>query len=125
MGGILNYSYTVFWIIVYLLILSIFIGSIVYFVAASLRKKSEKAHEYDVTFLQIRLPSDNEIEIKSAEQLFSGLMGFRKSFWQAVFTGQHRISFEIVSKSEGIGFYVVVPDEIASLFDTISNEILC
>ena len=121
MGGILNYSYTVIWIIIYLLILSIFVGSIVYFVAAFFRKKSEKAHEYGVTFLQIKLPQDNEIEIKAAEQLFSGLMGFRKSFWQAVFTGQRRVSFEIVSKSEGIGFYVVVPDDISSLVEKYIN----
>lgn len=81
---------------------------------------SKKA-SYNVTFLQIKLPPDNEIETKAAEHMFSSLYGIRKPFFKALFSGQYRISFEIVSKSEGIGFYIVVPDEIASLVERQIN----
>ena len=53
--------------------------------------------------------------------MFSGLMGFRKSFWETLKSGQYRISFEIVSKASGIGFYVVVPDELAPLVEKQIN----
>jgi hypothetical protein len=86
-----------------------------------LKNRHEKKTRYNLTFLQIKVPPDNEIEIKEAEHLFSSLMGFRKSFFQSLFTGQYRISFEIVSKASGIAFYVVVPDEIVSLVEKQIN----
>ena len=88
---------------------------------AWLKNRHEKKARYSLTFLQIKVPPDNEIEIKEAEHLFSSLMGFRKSFFQSLFTGQYRISFEIVSKASGIAFYVVVPDEIVSLVEKQIN----
>ncbi len=113
--------YTTFWITLYLLILLFFVGSIAAFVISSIRKKKEKSVEYNLTFFHVKLPQQNEVEIKAAEQMFAGLMGFRKSFWKALLTGQYRMSFEIVSKSEGIGFYVVMPDELASLVEKQIN----
>jgi hypothetical protein len=96
--------YTIFWIGFYLFILFLFIVIIFSISASAARKRHEKMEEYDVTFLSVKLPSENEVEITAAEQMFAGLIGFKKSFLKALFTGQHRISFEIVSKSEGIGF---------------------
>lgn len=92
--------------------ISLFIGFAVYFFITRARNKAEEKNKFNLTFLQIKLPQQNEIEIKAAEQMFSGLMGFRKSFWQSLKSDQYRISFEIVSKEEGIGFYVVVPDDL-------------
>ncbi len=93
------------------------------FMAAAnmVRRKHEKLDQFKLTFLQIKLPPQNEIEVKAAEQLFDGLVGFKKSFFKALFTGQYRISLEIVSKSTGIGFYVVVPNEIAALVEKQIN----
>ncbi len=105
--------YNFFWITFYLLFLVVFIWVVLVEIASWKRKANEKATAYNLTFLHIKLPSDNEIEIKAAEHMFSNIMGFRKGFWQKLFTGEYRISFEIVSKEDGIGFYVVVPDEIA------------
>lgn len=102
---------------IYVFVLILFVGLLLSFLASLRRKKSEKDHAYDLTFLQIKMPPDNEYEIKTAEHMFSGLSALRKPFLSALFTGQYRISFEIVSKDEGIGFYVVVPDEVATLVE--------
>ena len=34
------------------------------------RKKNEKEHQYKLTFFQILIPKDNEIETKAAEHMF-------------------------------------------------------
>ncbi len=90
-------------------------------VVAFKRRQSEKKTQYKLTFLQIKLPADNEIEIKAAEHMFSNLMGIQKGFFQRLFTEPYRISFEIVSKAEGISFYVSAPDEIAAIVEKQIN----
>jgi len=107
--------------VMYLVILVFLSVLIVYGIAYWQRKRREKENQYNLTFFQILLPKDNEIETKAAEHMFSNLMGFRKGFWKALFTGQYRISLEIVSKSEGIAFYVVVPDEISAIVEKQIN----
>lgn len=113
--------HTIFWIVIYVVSLIIFLTGLIAFISGRLRAKREKQHQYSLTFLQIKLPQENEVEIEAAEQMFSGLVGVKKPFWKALFSGQNRISFEIVSKAEGIGFYVVVPDELASLVEKQIN----
>ncbi len=103
-----------------IILISLIFGTVIV-IANIKRSKFEKLNEYKLTFLQIKLPPDNEIEIKAAEHMFSNISSFKKGFWKALFTGQYRISFEIVSKSNGIGFYVVVPDEIAQLVEKQIN----
>src|SRR3989339_605256 len=103
------------------LIAGIVFFSIILFFAWRKKKKNETAYQYNLTFLHIKVPSTNEYEIKIAETFFSNLIGLKKSFWQSLFSDQYRISFEIVSKSDGIGFYVVVPDEIAALVEKQIN----
>lgn len=114
-------AYNSFWISLYLGFLFVFVAALFLFFASLKRKKSEKAHEYDLTFLQIKMPPDNEHEIKVAEHMFSSLASIRKPFLKELFTGKYRISLEIVSKTSGIGFYVVVPDEIAALVEKQIN----
>jgi len=113
--------YNIFWVSLYVIILIVFLFGLISFVFGTVRRKSESKFEYNLTFLQIKLPQENEIEIENAEQMFSGLMSIRKSFFRALLTGQHRISFEIVSKSEGIGFYVVVPDDMVTMVEKQIN----
>lgn len=86
-----------------------------------IRKRNEKKSRYQLTFLQIKLPQDNEIEVKAAEHMFSNLRGFQKSFFQSLVSEPYRISFEIVSKKEGIAFYVVVPNEISEVVEKQIN----
>jgi len=118
-----NLLYNIFWISTYVLASAIFLGGLVKYFIELKRKSNNKQHTYDLTFLQILLPKDNEIEISAAEELFSGLLGLKKPWLKALFTGQYRISFEIVSKMTGIGFYVVVPDDIASLVEKQINGV--
>lgn len=108
------------WTIVITLLISLPVAGL-FIVARIMRTKKEKSGAFKLTFLQIKIPSENEIEIKAAEQMFSGLMGFKKPFFQALFSGQYRISFEIVSKAGAIGFYVVVPDDLVSLVEKQIN----
>lgn len=97
------------------------VAFIVLQIASWLRKKNEKKNQFKLTFFQILLPKDNEIETKAAEHMFSNLIGFKKGPLSAFFTGQYRISFEIVSKDSGIAFYVAVPDEIATIVEKQIN----
>ena len=121
MQNLLETIYNSVWILVYIVVLVTFLLTLLFLLAGSLRRKNEKLEQFKLTFLHIKLPPQNEFEVSAAEQLFDSLMGFKKSFWKALFTGQHRISFEIVSKVTGIGFYVVVPDDIAALVEKQIN----
>ena len=118
-----NYSllFNSMWISIYAFVLVLFFLGIIFLIASLKRKKSEKIHEYDLTFLHIKLPKDNEYEVGAAEHLFTNLIGIKKPFFKRLFTGDYRVSFEIVSKTSGIGFYIVVPDEIASFVEKQVN----
>lgn len=109
------------WIMIYLFVLVLFLFGLVFLAASFKRGGLEKKHRFDLTFLHIKLPYDNEYEIGSAEHLFTNLTGIKKPFLKRLFTGDYRISFEIVSKTSGIGFYIVVPDEIASFVEKQIN----
>jgi len=105
-------------LVIFLLFFGIFTVAAV---SSWLRKKKEKEQQYKLTFFQILIPKDNEIETKAAEHMFSNLMGFRKSPFRAFLEGQYRISFEIISKESGIAFYVVAPNDIASIVEKQIN----
>ncbi len=120
---IYNLLFNSAWIFVYLLTLLVLLVVLFLLVASIRRNKVEKQHEYSLTFLHIKLPKENEIEINAAEHLFTNLTGIKKPFFKRLFTGDYRISFEIVSKTDGIGFYVVVPDEISSFVEKQINGV--
>ncbi len=113
--------YNIFWITFYIIFFILFIWVLIAEIASWKRNSNEKKTAFNLTFLQIKIPADNEIEIKAAEHMFSNIVGFKKGFWQRLFTGDYRISFEIVSKENGIGFYVVSPDEIAPFIEKQIN----
>jgi hypothetical protein len=113
--------YNVFWTSFYITFTVIALLTLTFLFFRWKRTREEKKKQYNLTFMQIKLPSNNEIEIEAAEQMFAGFMGFKKSFLGALTTGQYRISFEIVSKKEGISFYAVVPDEIADFMEKQIN----
>lgn len=115
--------FTYFWLIVYFIILIGFLIGLLLAALSIKRGRSEKLHQFDLTFLQIKLPKVDETEIEAAEHLFSNLAGLKKPFLKRLFTGRYRVSFEIVSKIEGISFYVVVPDEIASFVEKQINGV--
>ena len=110
-----------FWIVAYVLILISVVFGIFQFIAFLFRRNAEKKTKYKLTFLHVKLPAQNEVEIKAAEQLFSGLMGIESNFVSRWFSGQQRISFEIISTKDGIGFYVVSPDELLNVVEKLIN----
>ncbi|OGC46201.1 hypothetical protein A2V49_04395 [candidate division WWE3 bacterium RBG_19FT_COMBO_34_6] len=116
-------AYSTFWSSIFLLILIGLLIGIFFVIAYRKRKKHEEEHEYDLTFLHIKLNKDNEVEIKAAENLFSSLLALKKSFFRSLFNEPFRVSFEIVSKIDGINFYVVVPDEIATYVEKQINGV--
>ena len=113
--------YITFWLGLYFIVLIGFIWLVIFLIKKLKKKKHGDLDKYQLTFLQIKLPKDNEIEISAAEHMFSNLMGFKKAGLGAIFSDQYRIAFEIVGKKTGIGFYVVVPDEIANLVEKQIN----
>jgi hypothetical protein len=113
--------YNAFFITLYIIILLLILVGILNAFISWKRKRYIKDAQYNLTFLQIKLPAQNEIEVEAAEHLFSNLMGTRRSFWENLLKGPQRISFEIVSKSDGIGFYIVVPDELVSFIEKQVN----
>jgi len=113
--------YNFLWVSLYIIILISVLGGFLFLISLLKKKKHEKDFEYNLTFLHVKLPKDNEIEIKVAETMFASLHGFKKTFWKSLFSEPYRISFEIVAKKDRIGFYVVVPDEIAALIERQIN----
>lgn len=44
------------------------------------RSARDKVESVKITFLEVKLPPDNEFEIKNAEHMFSSLSAFKKPF---------------------------------------------
>lgn len=85
---------------------------------SSLQLKSLK-----VTCFEVRVPEDNETEIKAADQMFSGLLGIgeKLSGLQRHIGARTFVSFEIVAFKDNIKFYVLCPSRIATLVDRQIN----
>lgn len=111
--GINEVLYTIFWLTLYSVFLVLFIVGVVAYFLRSRQKKNENESRYKLTFMQIKVPQQNEIEIAEAEQMFAGFMGFKRSMFSSLTRNAYTLSFEIISKKEGIAFYAVVPDELA------------
>lgn len=114
--------FNLFWITIYIFILIAFFYGLISWLIGMRRKKNISKFQYDVTFMQILLPQQDENEIEAMEHLLSSLAGLRKGNMSTIFSQQHRISFEIVSKNNGIGFYVVVPDELLNYVEKQINS---
>lgn len=113
--------YNLIWISIYLFILFALFGGIIYWLISWKRKKNLEKTQYNLTFMQIKMPEHDETEIEAMEHLYSSLSGLRKGSMTAFFSEQTRFSFEIVSKSNGIAFYVVVPDELVNYVEKQIN----
>ncbi len=74
-------------------------------------------------YFEVKLPKNNEVEIKAAEQMFSGLLGIGKKLkgFKKFFSSKTFISFELVAFKENIKFFVVCPRNLASVVDRQIN----
>ena len=95
-----------------IVIIGVLIAIVAVFFVRKLKRKKAQEEQYQLTFLHVKLPQNNENEIINAENMFASFMAL-ENYNTGFFEPNIRISFEIVSNSEGIGFYVVVPDEVA------------
>lgn len=64
---------------------------------------------------RVKVPLNNEYEIKNAEQMFAGICSLFDD--KGFFKKQKSVSFEIVAFKEKINFFVVCHEEIAPLID--------
>jgi hypothetical protein len=85
--NILDNIINIFAVILYFIILAVLFFGFLLGISAYLRRKREKKEQYSLTFLQVKVSPDNEIEIAAAEQMFAGLAGIKKPFWKALFDG--------------------------------------
>lgn len=81
------------------------------------RHRNRERRSLDSVLLQIAVPSDNEIKIDAAEQMFASLYSIKKGGWKQNFDLQDVISFEIVGRQEDIRFYVWCPKKLEDLVE--------
>lgn len=111
-------------LVIAFVILGLFIGVVIARrVLEQIREKILVDKSINLTFFEVKLPKENEIEIKAAEQMFMGLLGISKklSKLQAFKSSKIFVSFEVVAFQETIRFYVVCPRSIASVVDRQIN----
>lgn len=113
--------YITFWVTFYIAFLIVFTIGTIMFLFFRMRKSYYKRNQYNLTFLQIKLPSSDETEIEVAENMFTSIYGYARSPFQSLRKGQYRISFEIVAKKDRIEFFVVVPNELVNALEKQIN----
>lgn len=67
--------------------------------------------------LFVKIASYDETNFKLCDQLFAGLHGIKRPFYETIFGLENRISLEIVGRKEGIFFYVTCPERIKSFVE--------
>ncbi len=89
----------------------------------NIKEKSSLKKSLGLAYFEVKLPQDNEIEIKAADQMFTGLTGIGKKLkrLQKYLDAQTFVSFEIVAFKDNIRFFVVCPEKIANLVDRQIN----
>lgn len=77
----------------------------------------------NLVFFEVKLPKSNDVEIKAAEQMFTGLTGIGEELkgFKKFIGARKFVSFEIVAFKESIKFYVVCPKSIANIVDRQIN----
>lgn len=83
----------------------------------SRKRASAKKKSVNQILLSVKVPMNNEYEVKNAEQMFSGLTSLFED--QSIFKTQHVVSFEIVAFKEMIKFYVTCSGEVVNLVEKL------
>lgn len=102
-------------------------GIILYFVGRKLidyiYEKLLVQRSIGFVFFEVSLPQNNEVEIKAAEQLFTGLVGIGSKLkgLDRFKKAKSFVSFEVVAMKETIKFYVVCSKKISSVVDRQIN----
>jgi len=101
-------------------IIAFLIGRVVF---ENIKESLLKQKGLGLAYFEVKLPLSSEVEIKAAEQMFTGLVGIEEkpTFFKKLFKIRRFVSFEIVAFKESIKFYVVCPRSIASVVDRQIN----
>jgi hypothetical protein len=88
-----------------------------------LREALLKQKSLGLVFFEVRVPQNNDVEIKAAEQMFAGLIGIgeKLSGFKKFVGARTFVSFEIIAFRESIKFYVICSKKIANLVDRQIN----
>lgn len=65
----------------------------------------------------VKVGSGDETNFKMCDQLFAGLYGVKRKFWEVLFGLENRISFEIIAKKGEVCFYIICPERISSIVE--------
>ncbi len=92
---------------------------------SDIKEQIIKRKSLGLIFYELHVPRSNKVEIKAAEQLYSGLINIQpKLTLLKKFIGARVfVSFEIVAFKESIKFFVVCPKKISSVLDRLINGV--
>lgn len=65
----------------------------------------------------VKVGGGDESNFKLCDQLFAGIHGIKRPFWETIFGLENRVSFEVIGKKGEISFYVICPARIASIVE--------
>lgn len=65
----------------------------------------------------VKVGSNDETNFKNCDQLFAGIYGIKRKFWEVIFGLEHRVSFEIVGKKGEVCFYIICPERISPIIE--------
>ena len=136
-GDIFNFSFLefladpVFWITLLLIItggilLYIFGKKALRRFSVLVRQASYESKSLDAVIYEVRVPKNNEVDAKAADQMFSNLLAIgsadKDGKWKDVFKANSFISFEVVAFREYIKFYVVASKNLANIVEKTINS---
>lgn len=107
-----------FFVVIFLLAIWLLIVYLV-FLAIQNRRHRIWLSKQEYQILLLKVPKNNEKGALSAEQLYSSLHGIYRDKWSRFVEGslQEHISFEIVSSSKYIKFYVYAPKNLVEFVE--------
>jgi len=109
--------------IVVLILVAILVGFGILLYLKRVKERVMQRKSLGLCYFEVKVPKDNSVEIKAAEQMFTGLIGVSRKLkrLQKYTKARVFVSFEIVSFKDKIKFFVVCPNNIASLVDRQIN----
>jgi len=118
-----------FWIGLFIVIILIvtfglLLRFLVFKILKAVKKSSMEKKSIDAVLFEVRVPRTNEVEIQSADQMFSGLLGMSENFKgiKKLVKARSFISYEIVGLPESIKFYVTASKNLANTLEKSINS---
>jgi len=65
----------------------------------------------------VKVGSNDETNFKMCDQLFAGIYGIKRKFWETLLGIENRVSFEIIAKKGEVAFYIICPERISPIIE--------